>query len=223
MINAVYFINGTSGVTLLSRQYRKISIDEQLIGGFLQALSQFVKELIKNGETDIESRLKKTDIRGIVETEVKEIHLKGYDLIYEMRHPLVVVALIDERDDEFQVRSALKVLLEKFIDRFRDIIDSPIVDEYKEFIPVIDEVLKNGKIGLIYPVKKGDVPKLAVNFGLVTEEEYRILQLCNGKLTVDEIAKELNITTRELWKFLENLKKKDLVEFKSHEEIENKK
>ncbi len=220
MINAVYFINGVSGVTLLSRQYRKITIDEQLIGGFLQALSQFVRELIKNGESDVESKLKRTDIRGIVETEVKEIHLKGYDLIYEMRHPLVVVALIDERDDELQVRSALKVLLEKFIDRYKDIIDSPIVDKYKEFIPVIDDVLKNGKIGLIYPVKKGDIPKLAVNFGLVTGEEYRVLQLCNGKYTVDEIAKELNMTSRDLWKVLDRLKKKDLVEFKGYEEIE---
>ena len=221
MINAVYFINGISGVTLLSRLYRRITIDEQLIGGFLQALSQFVKELIKDGESEIEERLRKTDIRGVVETEVKEIHLRGYDLIYEMRHPIVVVALIDEKDDALQVRSALKVLLERFMEKYRNTIETPIIDKYQEFIPIVDEVLKNGKVGLIFPVKKGKASeKILAKMGYITEDESKVLKLCNGKLTVDEIAKELNMAVRDVWKIFESLKRKGLLELKHYNEVE---
>ncbi|MCD6514904.1 MAG: hypothetical protein J7L07_08260 [Candidatus Odinarchaeota archaeon] len=221
MINAVYFINGISGVTLLSRLYRRITIDEQLIGGFLQALSQFVKELIKDGESEIEERLRKADIRGVVETEVKEIHLRGYDLIYEMRHPIVVVALIDEKDDALQVRSALKVLLERFMEKYRNTIETPIIDKYQEFIPIVDEVLKNGKVGLIFPVKKGKASeKILAKMGYITEDESKVLKLCNGKLTVDEIAKELNMAVRDVWKIFESLKRKGLLELKHYDEVE---
>lgn len=221
MINAVYFINGISGVTLLSRLYRRITIDEQLIGGFLQALSQFVKELIKDGESEIEERLRKADIRGVVETEVKEIHLRGYDLIYEMRHPIVVVALIDEKDDALQVRSALKVLLERFMEKYRNTIETPIIDKYQEFIPIVDEVLKNGKVGLIFPVKKGKASeKILAKMGYITEDESKVLKLCNGKLTVDEIAKELNMAVRDVWKIFESLKRKGLLELKHYNEVE---
>ena len=221
MINAVYFINGISGVTLLSRLYRRITIDEQLIGGFLQALSQFVKELIKDGESEIEERLRKADIRGVVETEVREIHLRGYDLIYEMRHPIVVVALIDEKDDALQVRSALKVLLERFMEKYRNTIETPIIDKYQEFIPIVDEVLKNGKVGLIFPVKKGKASeKILAKMGYITEDESKVLKLCNGKLTVDEIAKELNMAVRDVWKIFESLKRKGLLELKHYDEVE---
>jgi len=221
MINAVYFINGISGVTLLSRLYRRITIDEQLIGGFLQALSQFVKELIKDGESEIEERLRKADIRGVVETEVKEIHLRGYDLIYEMRHPIVVVALIDEKDDALQVRSALKVLLERFMEKYRNTIETPIIDKYQEFIPIVDEVLKNGKVGLIFPVKKGKASEnILAKMGYITEDESKVLKLCNGKLTVDEIAKELNMAVRDVWKIFESLKRKGLLELKHYDEVE---
>ena len=218
MIRAVYFIDFRSGIPLFAKTYSDIGIDSVLLGSFFKALSDFAVELVKDG-LEKEKARKGTKISGSMETYLEQVSIKGFDLIYEIKNPVVVVAIIDKRDDEDAVRDGLKKLLELFALEFKDLIgkQSPNVSQFKIFEGTVNDILKHGKLGIICPVLKGALPKFALSMGLIDREEYEVAQLCNGNLTVDEIAEKLNKRKIDTWSTIEELKKKGLIELKTVE------
>jgi len=218
MIRAVYFIDFRSGIPLYAKTYSDIGIDSVLLGSFFKALSDFAVELVRDG-LEREKAREGTKISGTMETYLEQVSIKGFDLIYEIKNPIVVVAIIDKRDDEDAVREGLKKLLELFTLEFKDAIkaQSPNVSQFKIFEGTVNDILKHGKLGLIYPVLKGTLPKFALSMGLIDKEEYEVAQLCKGNLTVDEIARKLNKRKVDVWNAIEELKKKELVELRTVE------
>jgi len=214
LIRTVYFIDARSGNNILSRSYSDLGFDPTLLSGFFSALSTFASEIFRKGLSDAGTVEK---ITGSVETYIEQISIKGYDLIYEIKNPIVLVAIIDKRDDEDVVREGLKELLEIFLDMYKEEIKDLVVDvtPFKSFVPTIDRVLKNGKLGIICPTRKGEIPPMALEMGLITQDEHRVLELCNGDLTIDEIAQKLNMRKVELWKIIEKLKENGMIELKT--------
>lgn len=214
MIRSVFFIDSRSGNNILTRTYSGLGFDPALLSGFFSALSSFASELFKKGLAEAGSVKK---ITGSVETYIEQISIKGYDLIYEIKNPIVLVAIIDKRDDEDVVRDGLKVLLEKFLEAHKEELKDLIVEVavFRSFIPTIDKVLKNGKLGIICPTRKGAVPSMALSIGLINDLEYKVLESCTGELTVDEIAEKLGMKKLDLWKIIDRLKNNGLIELKT--------
>jgi hypothetical protein len=61
------------------------------------------------------------------------------------------------------------------------------------------------------PVVVKDVPEMSVHLGMLTMEEYKLLKVCDGMCTVDELAKIIQKSGQEVEEMLERMRKKGLV------------
>ena len=61
------------------------------------------------------------------------------------------------------------------------------------------------------PIVVKDVPEMSVHLGMLTMEEYKLLKVCDGMCTVDEVAEIVQKSNEEVNKMLERMRKKGLV------------
>lgn len=200
MIHAVVLVKADTGEHLLDRKYGKIDIDGALLSGMVAALKTFIGEVIE-GEI---VKAKK---------ELEEIKLKGYRIVFE-RSPHTYIAIIaDYRDDEKEIKNALRKVLEKFEEKYGNIMDkwTREVSELESFHGVLDEILMKGKVGEIVPLAEKSSLNLAVQFGLLKPETLKVAKLCNGTKTIIEIAETLEIPESLVRKQIEELIKMKIV------------
>jgi hypothetical protein len=67
------------------------------------------------------------------------------------------------------------------------------------------------KGGAVIPICVKDIPPMSVHLGMLSPEEYRILQLCDGNNTLDSVAEIASISRADLDKMMDKLKDKGLV------------
>jgi hypothetical protein len=65
--------------------------------------------------------------------------------------------------------------------------------------------------GTRIPVCEKEIQPMWVQLGMVTHEEYKILQLCDGDHTLETIAEITSIPFEDLEEKIENLREKDLI------------
>jgi len=163
MIHNLYLIHHT-GICLLYRKYGSIEFNQDLVSGFLTALKDFSIEFSKGSG------------------ELKVIDMQVFYLMLVFRQGVLIAAAADKNDDSKITHKALDTIMDKFLDRYGDKLEgwSGDVRIFKDFEPVIDEVLELGKVAEI-PVKipilkiyrkdfKKSQSKLAKK-GLVLEEK----------------------------------------------------
>nr|MDO8045566.1 hypothetical protein [Candidatus Baldrarchaeota archaeon] len=200
MIHAVVLVKADTGEYLLDRKYGKIDVDGALLSGVIAALKSFIGEIIE-GEI---IKAKK---------ELEEIKLKGYRIVFE-RSPHTYIAIIaDYRDDEKEIKKALNKVLEKFEEKYGNMMDrwTREVSELGPFYEVLDEILMNGKVGEIAPLAEKSSLNLAEQFGLLKPETLKVAKLCNGTKTIIEIAEQLGIPESIVRKQIEELIKMKIV------------
>lgn len=76
--------------------------------------------------------------------------------------------------------------------------DSPLTDD-------------NVEVGERIAIVEKEVPPMSVHLGMLSPEEYRILQLCDGDSTMKEVAQISNMEMEELDKMMSKLKEKGLI------------
>lgn len=200
MIHVVVLVKADTGEYLLDRKYGKIDVNGALLSGVIAALKSFIGEIIE-GEI---IKAKK---------ELEEIKLRGYRIVFE-RSPHTYIAIIaDYRDDEKGIKKALRKILEKFEEKYGNIMDkwTREVSELEPFHEVLDEILMNGKVGEIAPLAEKSSLNLAEQFGLLKPETLKVAKLCNGAKTIIEIAEHLGIPESLVRNRIEELIKMKIV------------
>jgi len=130
MIHAVYIIHQISGVCVLYSKYGTIEFNEDLIAGFLTALKDFSKEV--------------TGGKG----HIKVLDMVIYNIHLVFKGGVLIAAASDKRDSKEIAQNKLELLLNEFLDKYGNILESWSGDVriFREFSTRVDEVLQKGKV-----------------------------------------------------------------------------
>jgi len=122
--HAIYFLDNVTGSLLLSKKYTRnttFSSHEDLIGGFLNALSLFMREIKSESRDD----------------EIQEVNFKESRILYERRGRLSVIAISKKTNLQVE-RVILHQIMEDFYYRFESAIRNfngnvdPSILQYKK-------------------------------------------------------------------------------------------
>ncbi|MFW9989495.1 MAG: hypothetical protein ACFFC3_12645 [Candidatus Odinarchaeota archaeon] len=61
------------------------------------------------------------------------------------------------------------------------------------------------------PILVKEVPPTAVQFGMINKEQFRILKICDGMNTIEQVAEIAQKSVRDIEEMMEQLRKKGLV------------
>lgn len=180
MIHSVFLYIAESGLPVLSHYFssEEIELDSSLTSGFLEAMRNFIANLIN------------------VESEVEAISLRDWEIIYQLREGLALVALVDEYTEEEMVRKGLDHVLRRINEKFPEMgaekqlgfVQS--LEKEEKCRNEIKNILQDGHLGHISSVPQlvRKIPKSAISLGMISPTEFTIAELCNGKRTLKEIA-----------------------------------
>ena len=124
VFHAIYFLDKLTGALLLSKEYSNVnnlSLDVDLIGGFLSALDLFIKEVKIGKHPD----------------EIQEINFRDTRILYERKGRLLVVAITNKVDLPFE-REVLRKIVVDFYNHFESSINKfnghiePSMNQYKK-------------------------------------------------------------------------------------------
>ncbi|MEJ2251731.1 MAG: hypothetical protein P8Y70_12710 [Candidatus Lokiarchaeota archaeon] len=135
MIHSVYIIHSV-GVNLVYRKYGSIEFNQDLVSGFLTALKDFSVEFSKGSG------------------ELKVIDMQVFYLMLVFRKGVLIACAADKNDDAKITHKALDTVMDKFLEQYGDKLKgwSGDVRLFKDFEPIVDEILENGKVAEI-PIK----------------------------------------------------------------------
>ncbi len=170
VLHNLYLIHQHSGICLIHRSYGTIEFNQDLVSGFLTALKDFSVEFSKGSG------------------ELKIIDMQVFYLLLVFKEGILCTAAADKNDDAKITHKSLSDIIEKFVDKFGDKIAnwSGDVRMFRDFEPIIDTILLNGKIAEIplkipilkifekdYLKKSKQISKKGL---IVSEEDLRIVQ-----------------------------------------------
>ncbi|MFX0031183.1 MAG: hypothetical protein ACFE8E_13985 [Candidatus Hodarchaeota archaeon] len=126
-------IDQFTGICLIHRKYGTIEFNQDLVSGFLTALKDFSVEFSKGSG------------------ELKVIDMQIFYLLLVFKEGVLCTAAADKNDDAKITHKALSDIIDKFITVHGETIKNwgGDVRLFREFEPIIDEVLESGRIAEI--------------------------------------------------------------------------
>jgi len=185
ILHNVYLIHQLTGICLIHRKYGSIEFNQDLVSGFLTALKDFSVEFSKGSG------------------ELKVIDMQIFYLMLVFKEGVLITAAADKNDDSKITHRALSDIIDKFVEAYGDQIQtwSGDVRIFKDFNPVIDEVLLSGKVAEItlkLPIlkiyKKDFVKsqaKIAKKGLIVSEEDLRKISDKKPEWTSKRLPKQV--------------------------------
>ena len=61
------------------------------------------------------------------------------------------------------------------------------------------------------PIVVKDIPPMAVQFGMLNKEQFKVLKICDGMNTIEQVAEIAEMSVKEIEKMMDQLRKKGLV------------
>ncbi|TFF92778.1 MAG: hypothetical protein EU543_05070 [Promethearchaeota archaeon] len=129
----MYIICQKTGICLLHRKYGSIEFNQDLVSGFLTALKDFSIEFSKGSG------------------ELKVIDMQVFYLMLVFREGVLVTAAADKNDDAKITHKALNNIIDKFVDKYGDILENWTGDVriFRDFSGEVDEILQSGRVAEI--------------------------------------------------------------------------
>ncbi len=62
------------------------------------------------------------------------------------------------------------------------------------------------------PIVVKEVPPMSVHLGMMTPEEFKVLKICDGMNTIEQVAEIAGKTVSDIERMMEKLRKKGLVD-----------
>ena len=81
--------------------------------------------------------------------------------------------------------------------------ESPTTEELRAEVQEGDEVR--------IPIVVKEIPPMAVQFGMLNKEQFKILKICDGMNTIEQVAQIAQISVKDMEEMMEQLRKKGLV------------
>ena len=133
MLHNLYLIHQHTGICLIHRKYGTIEFNQDLVSGFLTALKDFSVEFSKGSG------------------ELKVIDMQIFYLLLVFKEGVLCTAAADKNDDAKITHKALTEIIDGFVGRYGDKLDewSGDVRIFRDFEPIIDDILKNGRVAEI--------------------------------------------------------------------------
>lgn len=126
-------IHQYTGICLIHRKYGSIEFNQDLVSGFLTALKDFSVEFSKGSG------------------ELKVIDMQVFYLLLVFKEGVLCTAAADKNDDAKITHKALTDIIDKFVAKFGDQLESWSGDVriFRDFEQVIDDILQIGKVAEI--------------------------------------------------------------------------
>jgi hypothetical protein len=133
MLHNFYLIHQHTGICLIHRKYGSIEFNQDLVSGFLTALKDFSVEFSKGSG------------------ELKVIDMQVFYLLLVFKEGVLCTAAADKNDDAKITHKALTDIIDKFVGKFGDQLESWSGDVriFRDFESIIDDILKIGKVAEI--------------------------------------------------------------------------
>ncbi|UCD00440.1 MAG: hypothetical protein JSV23_05980 [Promethearchaeota archaeon] len=133
ILHNFYLIHQYTGICLIHRKYGSIEFNQDLVSGFLTALKDFSVEFSKGSG------------------ELKVIDMQVFYLLLVFKEGVLCTAAADKNDDAKITHKALTEIIDGFVSRFGDQLEgwSGDIRIFREFEPVIDDILKTGRVAEI--------------------------------------------------------------------------
>ncbi len=80
--------------------------------------------------------------------------------------------------------------------------ESPSMEEFEAATP-------SGEVRI--PIVVKDIPVMSVNLGMITQDEYVVLKICDGMNTIEQVAEIAKKSLEEIEKMMDKLRDKGLV------------
>jgi len=200
LIQAVYILVADSGLCVLDRKYGEADMDPNLISGFLTALIQFGRELSDGNRVHV-------------------IDFGVFDICLSLKDNVIVAATVDKVDDGNAAMAVLAEVNNSFSADFGCMLADwdGNLEPFESFYQKLDTITKNGRASetkIVVPMLKGKVSPMLVRLGQMAQETYDVAKMCNGKLTVRDIADQLGHHLKEVQKSLNTLEDMRILEWK---------
>ncbi len=82
--------------------------------------------------------------------------------------------------------------------------ESPTTEEIAETIQ------EGGEVRI--PVVVKEIPPMAVQFGMLSKDQFKVLKICDGMNTIEQVASIAQMSVKSIEKMMEQLRKKGLVQ-----------
>lgn len=131
MIHNIYLIEADSGLCFTHKDYTKDNLksEEDFVSAFLSAMTTLGREV--------------SEPKG----ELKVIDIKKYSFVLYSKENILIIVVVDNKDNMIITSQKIKVLMEKFLNKYERINswqgNTKIFDDFKS---TIDKVLDYGKI-----------------------------------------------------------------------------
>ena len=185
MIHNLYLIHQYTGICLIHRKYGTIEFNQDLVSGFLTALKDFSVEFSKGSG------------------ELKVIDMQVFYLLLVFEEGVLCTAAADKNDDAKITHKALTDIIDRFAAKYGAKLDgwSGDVRIFRGFEPVIDEILKFGRVAEIklkIPILKifekdfrKSQKQIAKKGLVISEEDLREVTDKNPEWTSNRLPKQI--------------------------------
>ncbi|HUY01211.1 MAG TPA: hypothetical protein VMV49_16745 [Candidatus Deferrimicrobium sp.] len=194
MINGIWIIKKDAGICIFHKVFEGKEIDPQLFSGFLSGIYTFSEEISESG--------------GIETLELKEVRI-----LYGVVSDLIFILSITKDEDVDIIRKKISDISKVFHEKYSDLLQNwdgniGIFEPFNRNLNQIMEKMRHVdfvEIPIRFPQKKS--VKL-------TDEEFQVLSLCDGKTPSINIAIKLKIPELKSIQILKNLEKKKIIKRK---------
>lgn len=192
-VRYISLIRMEGGESVLNIPYAELTVDPDLIAGFVTAVIIFAK------------------------TPIRTIRKAAYDILIQVGQSVLVLLVVDPVPDEAPYREKLQHILDevetKHGDKLRHFEGD--VRRFREFaLTVIKEFpFQSADLNMV-PVSKENGVKIPFRVGNVDHELEQVESFINGKRTVAEIMDLMGLTDEEVLALISILTRYQWVEFK---------
>ena len=191
-VRYISLIRMEGGESVLNIPYAELTVDPDLIAGFVTAVIIFAK------------------------TPIRTIRKAAYDILIQVGESVLVLLVVDPVPDEAPYREKLQHILDEVESKHGDKLKhfEGDVRRFREFaLTVIKEFpFQSADLNMVPVSKKGGV-KIPFRVGNVDSELEQVESFINGKRTVAEIMDLMSLTDEEVLALISILSRYKWIEF----------
>jgi len=192
-VRYISLIRMEGGESVLNIPYAELTVDPDLIAGFVTAVIIFAK------------------------TPIRTIKKAAYDILIEVGESVLVLLVVDPVTDEIPYREKLKRILDEVESKHGDKLRhfEGDVRRFREFaLTVIKEFpFQSADLNMV-PVKRKNGVRIPFRVGAVDRELEEVESFINGKRTIAEIMDLMGLTDEDVLALISILARYQWIEFK---------